>query len=356
MGDHASFFASLLKTLSEQALPHAANRGMTHILTARPTWQEMKATAKALPSEVVLTPRKIRGRRQAVREGFYRRANQVSARWPGDALVAVRHPIMIGVMAGPATIKFGEYSMTCDSGTFIVVPAGVPFPDRLRQQPEETGREGDHCDLLWLYSWAAASGLEGGLWHVRNSRYYQDELGEGFYILDTRVAHYFHDLADAAVSLEPSCDDDRRLCQALLITTLSALLRELGAGRGLHPMRSGMEAQPVTDRDTAIGQAQRYIASHMTRHLTIADVCRAVYMSRTQLTRRFRQETGMSFTEYLRELRLAEAKRMLRDTDWSIQVICESVGFVATSYLRKLLQQREGVSPTEYRTRSRRAD
>jgi two-component system response regulator YesN len=75
-------------------------------------------------------------------------------------------------------------------------------------------------------------------------------------------------------------------------------------------------------------------------------------MSRAPFTRSFLRETGATFNDFVTEQRLVEARRLLRDTDWSVEVVAEFVG-LSSSRLRMLFQHREKCTPTAFRRRFR---
>ena len=53
--------------------------------------------------------------------------------------------------------------------------------------------------------------------------------------------------------------------------------------------------------------------------------------------------------DYLTELRIEEAKKMLMQTDMTVSEISDETGFSDTSYFSKVFLKAVGVSPTHYR-------
>lgn len=72
-------------------------------------------------------------------------------------------------------------------------------------------------------------------------------------------------------------------------------------------------------------------------------------MSPSYLRHLFREQTGKTLTEYITELRISEAKKLLRSTDDSILSIALAVGFNDQSYFSKVFQKSVGTSPSRYR-------
>ncbi|AEI46219.1 response regulator transcription factor [Paenibacillus mucilaginosus] len=67
------------------------------------------------------------------------------------------------------------------------------------------------------------------------------------------------------------------------------------------------------------------------------------------LSNLFHQETGMTYSQYLTQHRLTEAKRLLRETQLKIYEVCEKVGYKDPAYFSRLFKTVEGQSPNDYR-------
>ena len=69
------------------------------------------------------------------------------------------------------------------------------------------------------------------------------------------------------------------------------------------------------------------------------------------LTRKFKDITGQTITEYIREQRIARACYLLRNTDMKINELAAQVGFNDCSYFIRLFRQSIQRTPKEYRER-----
>jgi transcriptional regulator GlxA family with amidase domain len=76
-------------------------------------------------------------------------------------------------------------------------------------------------------------------------------------------------------------------------------------------------------------------------------------MSRRNFTRHFRQATGTSFKQWLLNLRLAHAQRMLESGDVSIEMVAQQAGFGTALSLRQHFQTSLRTSPSAYRKQFR---
>jgi YesN/AraC family two-component response regulator len=82
--------------------------------------------------------------------------------------------------------------------------------------------------------------------------------------------------------------------------------------------------------------------------LCITMVAEALHMSPNYLGRLFKSETGYSFSEYLQDVRLAEAVKLLEQTKSHIDIILHKTGFENKSYFYRVFKKKFGVTPREY--------
>jgi two-component system response regulator YesN len=67
------------------------------------------------------------------------------------------------------------------------------------------------------------------------------------------------------------------------------------------------------------------------------------------LSRRFREETGQTFTDYLIQIRIKNAKEMLSNPKYKIGDIAAKVNLGNVSNFSKIFKKHEGITPGQYR-------
>ncbi|MGB3933160.1 MAG: helix-turn-helix domain-containing protein [bacterium] len=142
------------------------------------------------------------------------------------------------------------------------------------------------------------------------------------------------------------------------------LLERLAAVSGLQEIYHLLQAalkqslqlvearQEKAHRET-IAQAKRYMAQHFAKQLTLEEVARQVHLSPYYFSRLFKEREGLTFIEYLTNLRLEEAKRLLLKTEDKIEAIARRVGYGEANYFSRLFKRKVGMSPSEYRKHCR---
>ena len=98
-----------------------------------------------------------------------------------------------------------------------------------------------------------------------------------------------------------------------------------------------------------IRKATEYVHAHFSEKLLLADVARHVGISEPYLSKLFKKVTGRTFQDYLNTLRVEEAKRLLRETDYLLTDIAIACGFSNQSYFAKIFKKCTGLQPKQYR-------
>lgn len=98
-----------------------------------------------------------------------------------------------------------------------------------------------------------------------------------------------------------------------------------------------------------IKQAVEYIEQNYASDLNMAVVSNYISMNYSLFSYSFKQYTGSNFVNYLKDIRMKEAKRLLKETDMRILEISQAVGYENEKHFMKLFKAACGVSPSEYR-------
>jgi AraC-like DNA-binding protein len=102
-----------------------------------------------------------------------------------------------------------------------------------------------------------------------------------------------------------------------------------------------------------ISELLGHLEQHYAEPLTIDDLTKVARMSQSTLFRVFRHIMGRSPVDYLIRLRVGKAAQILRREPLRITEVSEAVGFSDSNYFSRQFRQVMGVSPREYRLRSR---
>ncbi len=125
-----------------------------------------------------------------------------------------------------------------------------------------------------------------------------------------------------------------------LVELLTLLMEESWRPGTAHATRSKRQN---------LQQIKEYLDAHYTEKITLDDLAERFYINKFYLTRVFKEQFGQSVTNYLVQLRITQAKRLLRFSDHSIESIAQDCGLSDANYFSRLFKRVEGMSPGEYR-------
>lgn len=113
--------------------------------------------------------------------------------------------------------------------------------------------------------------------------------------------------------------------------------------------------RPLSVGSSAAADAIDLMRTHATKGVTAGEVVERMSVSRATLYRTFAATTGTTPGRHLRQLRLEDACRLLRETDDTVTAIAEGCGFTNTSAFLNFFRRGLGTTPTAYRSTSRSA-
>ena len=100
-----------------------------------------------------------------------------------------------------------------------------------------------------------------------------------------------------------------------------------------------------------VAKAKVYIKENYSKDIFLEDISRKVDISPYYFSKLFKEETGENFIEYLTNIRIEEAKRLLKNRDLSIKNVSIDTGYSDPNYFSRIFKKQVGLTPTEYRDR-----
>lgn len=113
--------------------------------------------------------------------------------------------------------------------------------------------------------------------------------------------------------------------------------------------REKPERLSVDNRKSDIRYSIPYIRRHFREPLTLAEIAETFNVTQNHFCKYFKKITGITFKEYLLQLRLEYAMKQILLTQDSITDICFESGFNSPSYFTKVFRARFGKTPSECR-------
>jgi len=98
-----------------------------------------------------------------------------------------------------------------------------------------------------------------------------------------------------------------------------------------------------------VSNAKLYIRENYSKNISISDIADKEGFNVSYFSTLFKKETGQTFSEYLSNVRMNEAKRLLKETNLSVALVCEAVGYSDLKHFNAIFRKNAGIKPSEYR-------
>ncbi len=190
------------------------------------------------------------------------------------------------------------------------------------------------------------------------------------------VMEWIHKLFSALHSQQSSPEQIVRVCRLLEETTLKELHEFENVYKGFTRIRleeriqscmsfseienlftsifstvlSEIRTQRLEMSGTAVETVKRWISTNYNQHAELNTLANMVFLTPSYLSKLFKQETGLTLTDYIIEIRIRKAKQLLKSApDLKVHEIGTEVGYADPAYFNKLFKRVVGVTPNEYK-------
>lgn len=133
-------------------------------------------------------------------------------------------------------------------------------------------------------------------------------------------------------------------CSSLLLHALYLLLEH-----GSYTITGEREYRMTQNSALRINRITEYISEHYQEHLSLEDIAKSEHITTYHASHFIKKMFGISFQEYVNNIRFDHALQLLTQTDLSLFDICIECGFSSTRYLNQMFEKNFGCTAKEYR-------
>lgn len=111
------------------------------------------------------------------------------------------------------------------------------------------------------------------------------------------------------------------------------------------------ESEHRDHREQLVRTMQDFVRQNYRDPIGLEDLARAMRMNASYVSALFSQTAGVTFHEFLKEIRLVQAKTLLSDPRNRVSEVACAAGYASADAFRHAFKASEGVSPQKWRTR-----
>lgn len=239
-------------------------------------------------------------------------------------------------------VRTGNFTYFIDDEIIPVVPKTIVLTNKNTIHKARLYNDGDSTYfIIRFYSTSLDDALSDTLLNLFKYRRFS-VLEKDFSLIDLLFSKIYREYKNKA--------DD---CDIMLKYELSEILITLS--RLISKNNSGLTG---THTPTVIEESVKYINSLVgtpeINEMTLTSVAEKFFMSPTHFSRKFKQETGFGFKEYITSAKILFAKNLMHSTNYSITKIALLSGFDDSNYFSTVFKNHESISPRAYMNFSRK--
>lgn len=232
---------------------------------------------------------------------------------------------------GNGTVNVGNNVFRLKKGDVIAINSGI-------EHSIKCGGEDVLCRVTYSHS------LLSSVLHFQNSFFVCNSVSDPGHDYDG-IKTIFRDLVLERLNGENANECNLR---SLMYRLLGLLIEECLLDRNKKKERG------VKEEDYRVEEMMEYVHLNFGGNINLADLAEKLYTSTSTLSRLFKKNQGMYFTDYVNQIRMHYAVQGLIYSDENITKIAVDSGFSNLSVFNRVFREMYAMSPSEYRKEKRR--
>jgi len=223
----------------------------------------------------------------------------------------------------------------------------------------------DDGDLVLIgpkipHTWCSSEACEAGVTHQALVLWFSEGFVQSLIKphLELRPIQVLLERSNRAVEFSASVRSRARtiICGMLQQTAedrlpaLLQLLLLLARDTKATPLTSALTDAMPDATEERIGRVLTYLHKHYREQNAVDQLGRVAALSRSSLHRLFRQQTGMTTSGYVTQLRIGNACALLLNTEKPISLIADQVGYRNLANFNRQFKETKGQTPRQFRT------
>lgn len=227
------------------------------------------------------------------------------------------------------TVVKGSGTLTVEGSSYPLKAGDCAFIDCRKSYSHRSSRD------LWQLEWVHFYG--GGMAGIYEK---YRERGGGYSFRPTGGTQVFSDIIS---DIQIAASSQSYIRDMEINEKLTRLLTEI-----MRNSWNPEKREPSAKRND-LSSVREYLETHYSESVRLDDLAGMFYINKYYLMHLFKEQYGVTVSGYLSALRITAAKKRLRFTDDSLQIIGEECGFSNANYFIRAFKKAEGITPNEFR-------
>ena len=112
-----------------------------------------------------------------------------------------------------------------------------------------------------------------------------------------------------------------------------------------------LESRRMNYKNLFIARIKKYVRDNISSPLSLDQIGSYTNMNSSYVSFLFKETTGITLTEFINEIRMETAKKMLRESNQKISEIAKAVGYGSQRYFCQVFKKTERMTAGDYRNR-----
>lgn len=117
-----------------------------------------------------------------------------------------------------------------------------------------------------------------------------------------------------------------------------------------------LEKRKSTTGGNTAEKIAAYIREHFDQDISVSQAAELFHMTPNYLSTIFKNEMGISFVQYLTDIRMGKARELLACGNLTVSAVAERTGYRNAGYFARVFRENQGVHPTEFRKQMGKQD
>ena len=228
----------------------------------------------------------------------------------------------------------------CRKGDLFIINTDVPH--------SFFGKDEKNAPVVWNLVFEPADLFEGELADSRDEQFCYGLFHGGITVVSVslsshqidKIVRFYQEIEKELVAKETYWMAALKSQMSLLLIMVDRFLKENG------PMTLSVKSR---EKALVSSTVSHVIERYSDNDLNLKEIAESLFVSQSYLSKMFRNVTGVYFAEYLRNVRLIQASRMLAETELTNEQIMYSCGLKDISTFYRQFKEKYGVTPNQYR-------